>query len=62
MTYGIMFCGNSSNSNKLFLLQMKIIKIITCAEKRERCGKHFKKFHIISLASEYLLGLNNIYN
>jgi hypothetical protein len=31
MTYGIIFWGNSTNTNKVFLLQNKIIKIVAGA-------------------------------
>jgi hypothetical protein len=42
MIYGIIFWGNSSNSDKIFLLH-KVIRIKAGAQKRESHRKLFKK-------------------
>jgi hypothetical protein len=42
MTYGIIFGGNSSDSN-IFRIQMKIIRAITNSRNRDSCLGLFKK-------------------
>jgi hypothetical protein len=57
MTYGIIFWSNLSNSNKIFLLQKKVLRIMAVTQKRESYRKSFKKLHILPLAREYFLAL-----
>jgi hypothetical protein len=45
---------NSSDSNKVFLLQKKVIRIVAGIHKRVSCRELFKKFLILTIASEYL--------
>ena len=39
LSYGIIFLGNSSYSNKVFILQKKIVRIITNTRARDSCSK-----------------------
>jgi hypothetical protein len=54
LSYGIIFWGRSSNVNKLFILQKKIIRIITNNGVRESCRKAFKDMEIMTLYSQYI--------
>lgn len=49
MMYGITFCHNFSDSNKI------VIRITGSVHRRLSCTKLFKKFQILPIASEYLL-------
>jgi len=42
LRYGIIFGGRSSNVKKLFILQKKIVRIITSTGIKESCGKLLK--------------------
>ena len=42
LSYGIIFWGRSSNVNKLFILQKKIVRIITNSRVRESCREALK--------------------
>jgi hypothetical protein len=56
-----MFWGGEGKSVKLFRLQKKVIRLITGEHKRESCRHTFKKFHLLTLASLYILeGLYSI--
>jgi hypothetical protein len=48
LSYGIILGGKSSNVNKLFLLQKKIIRIITNSAVRESCREAFKNITFYS--------------
>jgi hypothetical protein len=60
MSYGIIFWGNSTGSKKVFYIQKKIIRIMASTKRIASCRELFKKFNILSLASEYLLTLSFI--
>ena len=53
-SYGIIFWGNSSSAKKVFLLQKKIIRIITNARPRDSCREIFKNMQIMMLYSQYI--------
>jgi len=57
LSYGIIFWGRSSNVSKLFILQKRIIRIITNTGVRESCRKAFKNMEIIMLCSQYIFSL-----
>jgi hypothetical protein len=46
LSYGIIFWGRSSNVSKLFILQKRIIKIITNTGVRESCREAFKTWKL----------------
>jgi hypothetical protein len=57
ISYGIIVCGSSSYANKVFILQKKIIRIITNARPRDSCREVFKNMEKIMLYSQYLYSL-----
>jgi hypothetical protein len=54
LSYGIIFWGRSSSVNKLFILQKKIVSIITNSRIRESCREAFKNMQIVTLYSQYI--------
>jgi hypothetical protein len=71
--YGIMFCGNSSNSKKIFTLKKKIIIIIVGAQPRTPCRSTvgaqprtpyrslFIKLEILPIPCQYIFSLTGIF-
>jgi len=57
MSYGIIFWGNSSSATKIFLLQKKIIRIITNARLRDSCRETFNNMQIMMLYSQYIYSI-----
>jgi hypothetical protein len=49
MRYGIVFWGNSSEANKIFLLQNKTIMIMMGIKHRESYTAAFKKLNILHI-------------
>ena len=54
---GIIFWGSSSYANKLFILQKKIIRIITNTRPRDSCREVFKSMEILMLYFQYIFSL-----
>jgi len=50
ISYGIIFWG----ANKVFILQKKIIRIITDTSPRDSCREGFKNMEIMTLYSQYI--------
>ena len=57
ITYSIIFWGNSINSDEVFKLQKRAIRIITNACSRTSCCNLFKELNILPLQSQYILSL-----
>ena len=57
LTYGITFCGNTHNSNTIFKMQKRIIRIMVGIRNRDSCREYFKRLKILPLQSQYLLSL-----
>jgi len=57
ISYGIIFWGSSSHANKVFILQKKIIRIITNTRPRDSCREVFKSMEIMTLNSQYTYSL-----
>ena len=53
MSYGIIFCGNSSHSSIIFRIQKQAIRIMEGCGNRVSCRNLFKKLQILSLTSQY---------
>jgi hypothetical protein len=58
MTYGLIFWGNSCQSNIIFRLQKKAIWIIKGITDRDSRRKHFKELKILTLKSQYIYSLS----
>jgi hypothetical protein len=56
LSYGLIFWGNSTDNNKVFCIQKKIIKMAG-VKSRVSCRKLFRKCNIFPLASEFILCL-----
>jgi hypothetical protein len=57
MTYGLLVWGNSPDSNKIFRIQKRIIRIMMGCRNRESCKKLFLNLEILPLPSQYILSL-----
>ena len=57
ISYGIIFWGSFSYANKVFILQKKIIRIITNTRPRDSCREVFKSMEILTLYSQYIYSL-----
>jgi hypothetical protein len=57
VTYGVIFWSNSMDTNKVFLLQKKIIRIMTGINPRTTCRSLFKNLKILTVSSQYILSL-----
>jgi hypothetical protein len=57
LSYGIIFWGNATNNNKIFIIQKKIIRIMAGVKSTASCRTLFQKFNILPLASEYIFCL-----
>ncbi|GFG29899.1 hypothetical protein Cfor_02255, partial [Coptotermes formosanus] len=57
ISYGIILWGCSSYAKKVFLLQKKIIRIITNTKPRDSCREIFKNMEIMTLYSQYIYSL-----
>jgi len=54
ISYGIIFWGSSYYANKVFILQKKIIRIITNTTPRDSCREAFKNMEIMTLYSQHI--------
>jgi len=57
INYGMIFWGSSSYANKVFILQKKIIRIITNTRPRDSCREVLKSMEIMTLYSQYIYSL-----
>jgi hypothetical protein len=58
ISYGIIFWGSSYCANKVFILQKKIIRIITNTRPRDSCREAFNIMEIMTLLySQYIYSL-----
>jgi hypothetical protein len=54
MSCGIIFWSKSPSAKKVFLIQKKIIRIITNTRPRDSCREIFKNMEIMTLYSQYI--------
>ena len=54
MSYGLVFWGISTDSNYIFKIQKRLIKIITTSKKNAPCRELFKSLNILPLQSQYI--------
>jgi len=57
MSYGLIFWGNSTDSDDIFQIQKRIIRIITNSNKNASCRELFKKLNIPPLQSQYIYSI-----
>jgi hypothetical protein len=57
LSYSIIFWGRSSNVSKFFILQKRIVRIITNTGVRESCREACKNMEIMTLYSQYIFSL-----
>jgi hypothetical protein len=57
MSYGIIFWGRSSRFHKVFILQKKIIRIMTNTRPRDSYREVFRKMEIMTVYSQYIYSL-----
>ena len=55
--YGLIFCGNSSNSRKIFTLQKKIFRIMAGAQLRTSFSSLFKQLQTVPDPCQYILSI-----
>ena len=58
LSYGIIFCGNSTHTNLIFKIQKRIIRIITKARNKDSCRPLFRQLNILPLYSQYVLSVS----
>jgi len=54
MSYGLIVWGNSTDSDELFKIQKRIIRIIMNSNKNASCKELLKKLNILPLQSKYI--------
>jgi hypothetical protein len=57
MAYGIISWGNSPHSIHNFMLQKRIIRIITNSRSRDSCRELFRNLKILPIQSQYIFSL-----
>jgi hypothetical protein len=57
LSYGIIFWGHSSSTQRLFVLQKRAIRIIMGVSNRTSCRYIFKKLKILPLKSRYIYSM-----
>jgi len=57
MTYGVIFCGNSTDRNNVLKIQKRVIRLITNSSSRTSCRRLFKELGVLPLQSQYILSL-----
>jgi len=57
MSYGLIFWGNSTDSDGIFRIQKRIIRIITNSNRNASTRELFKKLNILLLHSQYIYSI-----
>jgi len=57
MSYGLIFWWNSTDSNDIFKIQTRLIRIITNSNKNVPCRELFKSLNILPLQSQYIYSI-----
>jgi hypothetical protein len=55
ISYGIMSWGSVSLAQKVFIMQKRIIRVITDMRPRDSCREIFKRMKIMTFYSQYIL-------
>ena len=56
-SYGLIVWGNSTDSDDIFKIQKRIIRIIMNSNKNASCRELFKKLNILPLQSQYIYSI-----
>ena len=59
--YGFYFCGNSSNSKKIFTLQKKMVRIMAGAQHRTLCRSLFKQLETLVCSMPVCTFINELH-
>ena len=57
MSYGLIFWGNSTDSDDIFRIQKRIIRIFTNSNRNASCRELLKKLNILPLQSQYIYSI-----
>ena len=57
LSYGIIFWGNSSFSDDIFIIQKRIIRIIMNSSRNASCRRLFKDLNILPIQSQYIYSI-----
>jgi hypothetical protein len=57
MTYGLMFWGNSSDAERVFKLQKRVVRLIKGCGYKDSCRQQFREMNILPLRSQYIYSL-----
>jgi hypothetical protein len=57
LSYGIIFWGNCSYANKVFIIQKRIIRVLANAGPRDSCRIIFRNMKIFTVYSQYIYSL-----
>ena len=57
VSYGLIFWGNSTDSDNIFKIQKRIIRIIMNSNKNASCRELFKNLNILPLQSQYIYSI-----
>jgi hypothetical protein len=60
MSYGLIFCRNSTNIKCVFKLQKRVIRIIMGARNGDSCREFFKLLKILPFSAQYICNVCNI--
>jgi hypothetical protein len=52
-----MFWGNSSDADRVFKLQKRVIRIMEGCGYRDSCREHYRDMYILPLRSQYIYSL-----
>jgi hypothetical protein len=55
--YGIIFWGNSSYSEDIFIIPKRIVRIINNVGKKASCQQLFRELNILPVQSQYILSI-----
>jgi hypothetical protein len=55
--YGIIFWGNSTDADRVFMLQKRIVRIVAGVGSRSSCRSLFMKLYILPVPCQYIFSL-----
>jgi hypothetical protein len=61
LRYGIILWDGFNESNKIFKLQKKVLRILSAVSNHTSCRQVFKDYNILTLSSLYILEVTMFY-